>query len=340
MSLPPIPEAAFRRDDFSARQGAYAGCLHEVRWGYPKGWLRSQARRALIRRRWFQVLAFTEDLALVFWIRDEGMDGGAAVWVVDRHSGRTLARATANGRPLASMAVGPFSGWRTDAWIRAGRDRLALRRADGASHYTLEGRLEGVALAVTLDVAGAAPITVIGEHAPRRPGLTTKWNLAPVRGHVTVGGQEHALDGGLGALTYTNGFFPSGVRWVELTALGRLPDGSALGLGLASGNRHGAVQEHVLWRDGAVVGGGPALVLPGDGGGWRIVSADRTVDLTFDPLATDHEPVTRTYGATEANRMLGVLRGEIHPPGAPKIRLNLLPALVEAHGPLGGRSVV
>ena len=54
--LPPAPDKAYDPDSYRSRVGAYAGQIHEVRWGYYKGWPHGQVRRAIVRKRWFQVV--------------------------------------------------------------------------------------------------------------------------------------------------------------------------------------------------------------------------------------------------------------------------------------------
>ena len=45
--LPPAPAKAYDPSTYLGRVGAYAGQIHEVRWGYYKGWPHGQVRRAI-----------------------------------------------------------------------------------------------------------------------------------------------------------------------------------------------------------------------------------------------------------------------------------------------------
>ena len=62
--LPPLPDAPVDAA-LAPRVGQYEGAFDEVRWGYPKGWLKGQVQRALTRKRWFQVLVSDGRLQLV-----------------------------------------------------------------------------------------------------------------------------------------------------------------------------------------------------------------------------------------------------------------------------------
>ncbi|MCB9679653.1 MAG: DUF2804 family protein [Alphaproteobacteria bacterium] len=339
--LPPVPGTPFRALDFTAWQGAWEGGLHEVRWGYEKGWLRSQVRRALVRRRWFQVAMFTDEIAVAAWIRDEGTTGAARAFVTDLKTGEVLAHRDGRGRPLGDLAVGPFAAWGTDAFLRNGACDIGLKRPEGADAWSLAARFDGLALRAELSQRGAPPAaTIIGEHRSRRPGLTTKWNLLPSTGEVTAGGRTFDLTGAVGAIAYTNGFFPPGARWLEVTGLGTLPDGRRVGLAMSDGARHGAVQEHVLWIDDGVYESPRARILVGGRVArdtWRLRSAHGDLELKFRPIASDVETATRLRGSSRTARVIGRFFGRVPLPDGGQLVLDGLPGIAEDHRPAHAR---
>lgn len=340
-ALPPIPGTPFRALDYTAHTGLWEGGLQEVRWGYPKGWLRSQVRRALLRRRSFQVFVSTPELALVVTLRDEGTSGAAHVVAWHAGTGAVLGVAHAVGRPLSDLAVGPFAGQGTDAWLRCAGGELLISRPEGRSAWVVVARFEGLVVDLSVDTEGAPPpVTAIGEPKQRRPGLATRWNLLAARGTADIAGKSYAIDG-LGSLAYTNVFRASGERWFEITGLGRLADGRRIGIGLTDGGRLGDVQEHVLFIDEE--GSSPGLhLLPRArivvGGKvardtWRIRSPHGDCELKLRPLGADVEQVVRPLGGVRLERVVGTLSGRVPLPDGGQAIVDGVPALAEDHRP-------
>lgn len=344
--LPDIPGTPFRALDHTAHAGLWEGGLHEVRWGYPKGWLRSQVRRALLRRRWFDIVVHAEGLALAAVIRDEGTTGAARAVVWDTTSGEVLARIEGTGRPLGELNVGPFAAEGTNAALETAAVDLRLTRGVGRSAWTLVGRGDGLVIDATLDTHDApAPVTAIGEPRKRRPGLTSRWNLLAARGTLEIAGQARPIEG-LGTLAYANTFAVPGTRWLALTATGRLPDGRRIGLSLSDGSRHGEVHEHVLWLDDAPAGerpdpkGATLTLLPRARllvGGvvardtWRVRSPHGDLELKFRPRGSDVELVRRPIGSMHVERVMGTLSGRIPLPDGTQAIVDGLPAFAEDH---------
>ncbi|MEZ4321022.1 MAG: DUF2804 family protein [Myxococcota bacterium] len=337
--LPPVPGTAFRALDYTANTGAWEGGLHEVRWGYEKGWLRSQVRRAILRRRWFEVTVVAGGLVIVAWIRDEGTTGAARVFVTELQTGTVLAHREGRGRPLSNLSVGPFACDGTDAWLRTADAELVLTRPPGGEGWTLEARFDGLQVQATLgDPASPPPVTVIGEHAPRRPGLTSHWNLLRTHGTATVAGRTFDLSDGHASIAYTNGFFPPNARWLEVTGLGTLPDGRQVGFAISDGNRHGDTHEHVLWIDGAVYEAPRVRLLIGgkvSRDTWRLRSREGDLELKLKPRASDVDTETRLYGSARTERVVGTFSGRIPLPEGGQAIIDGLPGVAADHRPLG-----
>ena len=333
-TMEPIPPSPFRALDYTAVTGTYAGALDEVRWGYEKGWLRSQVRRALLRRRWFQFTITTAKHVFCGWIRDEGTTGEARLFVSDIAKGEVLAARSATGRPLGNLSVGPFSAGGSDAWLRIDNGRFEIERAAGDSAWTVEVDWDGVSLTAQIETAGAPDAaTVIGSHADRRPSLTTRWNLLPVTGTLRIGVMEVPLDGALATVDYTNGFLKPGATWLQATGCGTLDDGTRIGFAISDGARHGDLEEAVIWVDDQVVQTERVRILVGGDVSrdtWRLRSAQGQFELKFRPNTSDRDPVRRLIGAGSIQRVGGVFMGRIPTPKG-EITVRALPGLCELH---------
>ncbi len=344
--LPPVPGTPFRALDFTANQGTWEGGLHEVRWGYEKGWLRSQVRRALIRRRWFQVAIATPTHHVVLWIRDEGTTGTARVFVTDTHKkkGGVIGHRSARGVPLQTLSVGPFACDGTDAWLRTDDATVSLTRPSPGG-WSLEAAWPGLELqAVLADNDANAPSppasTVIGEHETRRPGLTTKWVNLQTMGRLRIGELDLDLSEAIGAISYTNGFFPAGARWLEITGFGTATDGDRthrIGFGFTDGNRHGDVHEHVLWVDDQVYSAPRVRLLVGgkvSRDAWRVRSQHGDLELKFHPRGGDVDTAKRLYGSSRTERVSGVITGRIPLPDGTELKVTELAGVAEDHRPI------
>lgn len=333
MWMEPIPGTPYRALDYTAAVGTYQGALHEVRWGYEKGWLRSQVRRALLRRRWFQVTITTPTHVFCGWIRDEGTTGEARLFVTDLQRGEVLAARAATGRPLGNLAVGPFSGEGSDAWLRVDEGSFTLQRAAGQSAWTLAVDWDGVKLGATIDTTSAPDAaTLIGSHADRRPSLTTRWNLLPVQGELHIGVMPIPLEGALATIDYTNGFLKPGAGWLQATGCGEV-DGKRIGFAVSDGQRHGDLEECVVWLGERVVHVDRVRILIGGDVArdtWRLRSAQGDFELKFRPATTDLDPVRRIVKPGLIQRVAGVFMGRIPTPTG-EVTVRSLPGICEQH---------
>ena len=106
--LPPAPDKAYDPDSYRSRVGAYAGQIHEVRWGYYKGWPHGQVRRAIVRKRWFQVVLHAGAETLLVRIQDNGTLGTGRALLLNRETGAVLA--------LSQQAAPLRNGMRSRNW--------------------------------------------------------------------------------------------------------------------------------------------------------------------------------------------------------------------------------
>jgi len=321
--LPPRPDAAFDPVTHRGRVGHFAGVLDEVRWGYYRGWLHGQVRRALVRKRWFEVLVHTDTHALLVHLQDDGLTGHGRVAVVDLQDGARLAWGRDEGAPLRTMVVGFMAAEGTEAFLHAPTLDIALPRREGATAWHLRIDGAGVHADLTLDTAGApVPTLVVGEAPPplaHRPGLTQHHPTLAVDGTLVAGGRPVSLRGASAHVTYTNAFLPPQVSCRRMVADGVAEDGTPVALVLSDGDLHGTTCESTLWWDGQPLRL-PAVHVLADGEGrdvsWRLLSADGTLDLVLHPRARHDAHTTARLGwlRHDHTHLHGTLSGRIPGP--------------------------
>jgi len=223
-----------------------------VRWGYYKGWSHGQVRRAVVRKRWFQVVLHAREQTLVLRIQDNGTLGVGHVMLLDRQTGRVVAKSQ-QAAPLRRLVVGPDAGEGTKAFLREGPADVSLTREVGRSAWTLSLRWDELAADLQLDAANApTPSIVIGQaRAPlaHRPALTQRAPLLGVTGQLTVAGQAVPLDGAVAEVTYYNAFLPKRTEGLLLSAEGDV-QGRPAALVCSAGGLLGDRQEATLFVDG------------------------------------------------------------------------------------------
>ncbi len=329
--LPPAPDKAYDPDTYLGRVGAYAGQIHEVRWGYYKGWPHGQVRRAIVRKRWFQVVLHAgapSRETLVLRIQDNDTLGTGRALLLNRATGAVLAL-DQQAAPLRKLVVGPDAGEGTKAFLRDGGAEMSLTREKGASAWTLALRWDSLTADLTLESAGApTPSIVIGAaRAPlaHRPALTQRAPLLKVTGSATVDGRALPLGGTLAEVTYYNAFLPKLTRGRVLSAQGVVA-GKPAALACTRGDLHGEQQEATLFVDGKPHALG-RLQLLDDG---RVLGDGLALAFT-----------TRAFHSADERRMggrihhqstwaAGQLEGEVTLPSGERTALSW-PALLEDH---------
>lgn len=326
--LPPAPDKAYDPSTYLGRVGAYAGQIHEVRWGYYKGWPHGQVRRAIVRKRWFQVVLHAGVETLVLRIQDNGTLGTGRALLLNRETGVVLAL-DQQAAPLRKLVVGPDAGEGTKAFLRAGGADVSLTREKGASAWALGLRWDALTADLTLESKGApTPSIVIGAaRAPlaHRPALTQRAPMLKVTGSATVDGRALPLGNTLGEVTYYNAFLPKLTRGRVLSAQG-LVAGRPAALACTRGDLHGEQQEATLFVDGKPHALG-RLQLLDDG---RVLGDGLALAFT---TRTFHSADERRMGGTihhESTWAAGQLEGHLTLPSGERARVSW-PALLEDH---------
>lgn len=212
-ALPTLPAGPVRPDGHLAL-GRFAGAYDEVRWGYPTGWLDGQVKRALGRKRWFQVTVLSAERVIVVRLLDQGLVGSGFVWAADMRTGRTELETVLPGVPLANIAVGPVAGRGAHAYLTLPTAKIILRRYDQANDWTLNVQLPGHAISLSLDTHKAPPpltsIDLLREGSPlpepTRGVLIQRHVGLGVRGTIRFRSEVQSLEGASATLEYGNGF--------------------------------------------------------------------------------------------------------------------------------------
>ena len=212
--IPNLPERTVSPEGRLAL-GRFMGAADEVRWGYPTGWLDGQRLRALGRKRWFQLTAFSPERIVVVRILDQGLVGSGFVWVADPRTGRTELEQRLPGVPLANLAVGPVAGRGAHAYVSLPTAKVVVRRDGESTAWALNVQLPGHALSLTFDTRKApAPLTSIDALRPdsmapesTRGVLIQRHVGLEVRGTVRFRSEVVPLErDAFGLVEYGNGF--------------------------------------------------------------------------------------------------------------------------------------
>ena len=334
--LPEAPSRAFD-DRYLARTGRYAGKLDEVRWGYYRGWLHGQVRRAFVRKRWFQVVIRARDTALLVRIQDDGTIGFGRCVLLDLKSGGLRCERVGSGAPLRTLVAGFMAGDGTDAFLRAGGADLSLTRSVGASAWRLRCDWDGLTLDVTLD-SRPAPVSLltIGSHAApygHRPGLTQRAALLGVSGSGSLDGEPLDLADATAEVTYANAFLPPKTEAWLASAAGALPDGRRIAFALSDGDLHGTCPEAALLLDDGAFALPAARVDRSGEGAWRWADDSGALDLRFTPRADHRAVIPKGLGRSAQSQrwIFGEFAGCLPMPDGRAAQVAGLPGLCEAH---------
>jgi len=261
--------------------------------GGPLGRLHRVARG----KRWLYVAIAADPVLVGLAVVRLGYAANAFAFVYHAGERRMLVDASSMGPSFAAEVADSVLGVSTVARFRSRALRAAVtgvastrtaKAADvdaGRGSLAVTAAAHGLELRAHLDAASAPPsISAIARLAGGRPAATEKRALLAVSGEVIAAGRRFPLDGGLAAYDYTQGLMPRRTAWSWALALGRAADGEPFALNLVQG--HVGEAECAAWtRDGVhPLAEGRFAFDPGDPlSGWRMSTADGSVDLRFAP---------------------------------------------------------
>ncbi|TXD35573.1 DUF2804 domain-containing protein [Lujinxingia vulgaris] len=255
----------------SARIGTYRGELPAVQLHRLRGAEALEGAAAKVRRKRWQYSAIcTDEVFVAQAIVHAGYAAHTFMYAVDLLEERPVLRFGGLGVPGLQVEVGDCPGVGLAAHYRRPGAHLFTRREPRGMPYEVGATLGTWAapafgktdLLAELHTEQAAPaLTVISPVPdPGRINVTQKWTALPVKGHFKVGSRSYDLDGGLGALDYTQGYLGRQTAWRWAMGMGRLPDGRRVGLNLVEGfnDTHPTANENALWVGRELIGLGRA----------------------------------------------------------------------------------
>ena len=317
-----------------AQIGTYRGELLAVQLHRLRGAEALQGVPARVRRKRWQYSAIcTDEIFIAQAVVHAGYAAHTFMYAIDLLEERPVLRFGGLGVPGLQVEVNNRPGVGLEAHYRRPGALLYTRRDPRGAPYEMGASIAGWAapnsgatqLHAHLATRDAAPaLTVISPVArPGRLNVTQKWTALPVSGRFQVGSRSYRLDGGLGALDYTQGYLGRQTAWRWAMGMGRLADGRRLGLNLVEGfnDTHPTANENALWVGEELIGLGRArFTFEKDHPerAWKVYTECGRVRLTFRSIFVHRElrnlgPI-RSYFIQPAGRFEGEVKvgGKTH----------------------------
>lgn len=324
LEVRPVPPSA--TSGGKPRFGTYQGELPRVDLsGLAEPYRLSAPLRLLRHKTWQYTLVATPEVVALFSIADLTYSANAFAVAVDLRDRQVLFDGSWLGVPGPFADVNDFPGEGLSARFRAPAGSLQLSRGRGRERYQADVELwevtrlrRGMRWKGEILAAGGAPaLTVI---APVSGGgvvnVTQKWAGLLSFGTLTAGGRTFVLDGGLAGLDYTQGYLARRTAWRWAMAVGRLADGTSVGLNLVEGfnDELDQVSENALWIGNRLIPLGRARFEfnrqdPLDL--WRISTSDGVVELSFRPIHVHREDRDLKLVRSQFVQPVGTFRGTL-----------------------------
>jgi hypothetical protein len=256
----------------------------------------------------------------------------SGLFALARPSGRDPYRLTIDSAPIVgalASAVGPATRPAVGMLSAAagavprvgGRLRGAVERAR-ASAATRSAAPSRVRIDLSLDPGHTPELSVV---APVREGggsvnVTQKVAGLPTTGTVRVGDRAWQLTDAIGGLDYTHGYLARHTAWNWAFLVGRLGDGTRLGLNLVAGFNESRpdVNENALWLGDRLIPLDRARFAwdrSDPMATWTVRTVDGSVDLRFTPLGVHSERKDLVILTSRFIQPVGVFSGTIRAEG-------------------------
>jgi len=294
--------------------------------------------RLLKEKRWQFALVATPEVIAVATIADLSYAASAFVAAVDAGSRRVLV-----DRGFLSLP-GPFAhvGTRAAEGQRARLvsplgGALSIRRPKGHERYQIGvdvwdapwPRLAVHWRGEVLAAGGPPALTVISPVGQDGiVNVTQKWAGLLAFGSLSAAGRRYALDGGVAGLDYSHGYLARHTAWRWSMAVGRLDDGTPVGVNLVEGFNEESDEgnENAMWI------GQRLFSLPRARfhfnkqdclDPWRIHTADGSVELEMRPLYVHRDERDLKVVWSRFAQALGTFEGTLRADGKElKVRLS------------------
>lgn len=316
------------------RVGTYAGGVSQVLLSTGDTPALDRLAKLFTQKRWQFVTLSTGDLLFSAALVDAGILGKVFVSLADLKTGETLVDESFMAASKLNLSVNDRPGKGASAFYRGTGGVFELSRPEAGTKYQLQVEVQGLKIRASLDTAGGPqPLSVVGQAVPTGPVFTQKTNLLRAQGSLRLGESTYALQDALAGLDFTSGFLPRITEWRWAFALGRLGDGTPLGLNLAEGNNLGGQLENALWIGNRLFGLGPVefdYISTHYGVPWKITAPDGSVDLEFQPRAIHREEQQLVVAESRFAQLSGLYRGTLrHPRTGETLTLEAVPGLAE-----------
>jgi hypothetical protein len=303
-ALRPAPPAALspqlfvpeNPDTYGALLGTYRGAFDEVNL---RPLYDSQGAEIQTMRRWLSASVSAGNVASNFAVVDTGRGFNAYFYAVDLSTGRTIVSKSAIWDPLSSSAeLLDRPGPGAKAVFRGTDFQLSITRAQAASTYEVEAAGGGFQIRATLDAASApdpvsaAVATTLAPTLPKQGAggvlATVKAPLLTATGFIRGGGRTWSLNGGNGAIDFTQGLIPRDTEWEQASVMGTATDGTRVAVNLTTHLSPGNPGDNAVWA-GSSLASVAAAKFQFNLRQWRVTTADGAVQLQFQPRGIHRE---------------------------------------------------
>jgi len=277
--------------------GTYRGAFDEVNL---RPLYDSKGAEIQTLKRWLSASVSAANVVASFAVVDTGLLGlNAYFYAVDLSSGKTIVSKSAVWDPLSSSAkLNDRPGPGAKAVFRGTDFQLSITRARGASTYQVEAVGGGFQIQATLDAASAPdPVSAVVATtlAPTLPKqgvggvlATVKAPLLPATGFIQGGGRTWSLDGGNGAIDFTQGLIPRDSQWEQASVMGTATDGTRVAVNLTTHLSPGNPGDNAVWA-GSSLASVAAAQFQFNLKQWQVTTADGAVQLQFQPRGIHRE---------------------------------------------------
>lgn len=260
----------------------------------------SQGAEIQTMRRWLSASVSAGNVVASFAVVDTGLLGlNAYFYAVDISSGKTIVSKSAPWNYLSSSAeLNDRPGPGAKAVFRGTDFQLSITRAQDASTYEVEAVGGGFQIQATLNAASAPDpmsavvATTLAATLPKQGAggvlATVKAPLLPTTGFIRGGGRTWSLNGGNGAIDFTQGLIPRNTPWEQASVMGTATDGTRVAVNLTTHLSPGNPGDNAVWAGSSLASVAPAQ-FQFNLKQWRATTADGAVQLQFQPRGIHRE---------------------------------------------------
>lgn len=289
--------------------------------------------RVIKHKRWQYNAIATPEILVVTATVDTTYACSAFMYAVDLKRKKVLFDQSFTGLPMLMAHVGDRPAVGLDSWFRAPGARLKTHRDNEAHPFSVEADLGRIytrlnppaRLRATANTHGAAPALTVISPVPDGGiiNITQKWAGLPTTGELTLGSDHFSLNNGLAGFDYSQGLLARRTCWRWALALGKLADGTSIGINLVEGfnEANASTNENALWFGDRLIPLSRARFeydKQDPSKPWKITTVDGEIDLHFDSIHVHDEhknlKLIRSYFVQPAGLFTGTIKvdGIVH----------------------------